>query len=158
MPHFYKAVLPLTALILASACGQPPKTPAAEKVSDQAAVAQGIDNFESGVRLAAANKRIDELERKVGELETTPAKLDLDLLTQRVTALEVKANNPLALNSEGPLPKEQVNSGRPASNAAQQDPTLKRPPTRSPTLNLPDLEKGPRLATPTEAKAFSPGK
>lgn len=158
MSYLFKAILPVTVFILVSGCGQASKEPVTEKPSEQDVVAQDIDKIESGVRIAAANKRIDELERKVGELETTPEKLNLDLLTQRVTALEVKANGLPASNSEASIPSDQLNSGRPTSSAAQQSPTPKRPPTRSPTLNLPDLEKGPRLATPTEAKAFSPGK
>lgn len=158
MSYLFKALLPLTVLILVSGCGQASKKRATEKASDQDVVAQDIDKLESGVRIAAANKRIDELERKVGELETTPEKLNLDLLTQRVTALEVKANGSSASNTETSIPSDQPNNGRPTSSAAQQSPATKRPPTRSSTLNLPDLEKGPRLATPTEAKAFSPGK
>lgn len=158
MSYSFKALLPFTVFLLVSACDQAPKTPVAGKVSDQDAVAQNIDKFESGVRIAAANKRIDELERKVGELEATPEKLNLDLLTQRVTALEAKANDSLASNSDSPLPNDQASSGRPTSSAAPRSPTTQRTPTRSSTLKLPDLEKGPRLATPTETNAFSPGK
>ena len=45
------------------------------------------------LKLLAANKRIDELERKVGELETTPAKLVLDLLTQKGISPPLNYNN-----------------------------------------------------------------
>jgi len=47
--------------------------------------------MEADIRIAAANKRIDELERQVGALQATPEKLDLDLLTRRVETLEAKA-------------------------------------------------------------------
>jgi hypothetical protein len=157
MPLSFKALLPFAFLILASACNQRAGSPAAKKGSEQESVAQDLDKFEAGVRIAAANKRIDELERKIGELETTPDKLNLDLLTRRVTALEVKANDPFAAISDPAPAKTSPNSGQLKTDTAQLGAT-RRSTTRSTVLKLPNLEKGPRLATPAEAEAFSPGK
>lgn len=157
MRHSLKVVLPFAFLILVSACDKRAEPPAAKKGSGQDLVVQDLDKFEAGVRIAAANKRIDELERKIGELEATPEKLNLDLLTQRVTALEVKTSDPLASIPDTASAKTSPSSGQLKTDAAQSGVTKPRSATRSTTLKLPDLEKGPRLATPAETKAFSPG-
>lgn len=113
-----------------------------------------LEKLEARVRIAAANKRIDELERKVGELEDTPEKLELDLLTNRVTELEVKANGPL-LASETPPLKEDFSPILPTDTPPKQRKSLRQPAKRVSTLDLPDLENRSRLATRGESKAFS---
>lgn len=115
---------------------------------------QDLERLEARVRIAAANKRIDELERKVGELEDTPEKLELDLLTNRVTALEVKAGGPL-LASETPPLKEDFSLLPPTGTSPKQRKSLRQPAKRVSPLNLPDLENRSRLATSAEANAFS---
>jgi hypothetical protein len=158
MRSFFKAFLSLTVLVAVAACNPVPKSSSAKKVSDQDPIVQNLDEFEGTVRIAAANKRIDELEKKVGELEATPDKLDLDLLNQRVTALEVKKNETSALLPEMPSPNGNTIGPRPTASAARQTSNTQKIPMRSSTFKLPDLEHKPRLATPVETEAFSSGK
>ena len=127
-----------------------PSKPKSASVGDP--VAQDIKQIEYGVRLSAANKRIEELERKVGALENTPEKLDLDLLTQRVTAIEIKSNDALAPVFTIPQVTGKAQSLGSAPSASGEVPQAR---IRWPKLNLPDLEKGARPATSSEAKAFS---
>lgn len=91
MKYFCRSVTSLACLILVAGCDQPltPK-PAATKVTRDPITAD-VNRLEAGIRIAAANKRIDELERQVGALQATPEKLDLELLTNRVEALEARA-------------------------------------------------------------------
>lgn len=110
--------------------------------------------MDADVRIAAANKRIDELERQVGELQSTPEKLDLDLLTKRVTQLEVNAVNVVPLSGM-PLTKDVTGTSSTASHDPRPYESTRQPSKRTSTLNLPDLESRSRLATPVEAKAFS---
>lgn len=109
--------------------------------------------MEAGIRIAAANKRIDELERKVSALEATPEKIELDLLTQRVTALEVKA-----LTGQATEPQGAPDPRTPSSDTLRSGTGARRAPTGNPKLTLPELDNRPRQATPAEAKAFSSGK
>lgn len=158
MNRSLKAFLPFTVLALVSACDKPPKSSAATRSSNQDLVVQDLDKLEARLRIAAINKRIDELERKVGKIETTSEKLELALLSQQVTALKVKAND-TSVSNLGRFPfEDRFSDSNLNSRVAQKGPATQRKPTRPPTLKLPNLEKGPRLATPTEAKAFSPGK
>ena len=148
---------PIALLIFAfplslGACNRNPPPRAANSGAADDPISQDIKQIEYGVRLAAANKRIDELERKVGALEDTPEKLDLVLLTQRMTALEVQGRGVLA----------QVPPVAPAADKTRSVVVLPRisgkvskVPVRAPRLHLPDLEKRDRLATAAEAKAFS---
>lgn len=136
-------------------CGQSPRSPAPKAVRNQDEAAQALNQFDAETRIAAANKRIDELERKIGALESTPEKLDLDLLTQRVTALEVKASGGGAAVLQG---TPTADSSRSNGRKSLANGKIRRPPSGSARLNLPELENRPRLATPAEAKAFSPGK
>lgn len=149
------APLILACLLSLGACNRNPASNSGKSVSANDPVAQEIKQIEYGVRLAAANKRIDELERKVGALETTPEKLDLDLLTQRVTTLEVKSTGGEALALQvGPAD----NASQPVRGTRLENGEVRRPFAVSSKLNLPELENRPRMATPAEAKAFSPGK
>lgn len=93
MTLFLKAIASLSCLTLMAGCDQmsaPTSKPPAEKAAEDPLKAD-VERMEAGIRIAAANKRIDELERQVGALQATPEKLDLSLLTDRVAALEAKA-------------------------------------------------------------------
>lgn len=159
MRHSSTMPLMFAILIMVQGCDRVPKSPSTVKAAGQNPLVRDVDQIESEVRLAAANKRIEELERKVDALEATPGKLDLDLLTQRVTALEVKANDAGALAPQAALPKEKPGASRSTGKAAaRSDIDARRTPASTSTFKLPDLETRVRPATPAEAKAFSPGK
>ena len=94
MTYFRRATASLVCLILVAGCDRassptPTTNPAAAKAAEDPIKAD-VDRMEAGIRIAAANKRIDELEQQVGALQATPEKLDLELLTNRVEALEAK--------------------------------------------------------------------
>lgn len=138
-----------------AACDQIPKAPASKQTVAADPLAGDLDRMEAGIRIAAANKRIDELERKVGALEATPEKVDLDLLTQRVTALEVKAaGGDASVSKVAPT----SSATQPMEGAPRTSSGSRGSPTGNAKLTLPELENRSRLATPAEAKAFSPGK
>jgi hypothetical protein len=141
------ALLLVTCFPWLAACEQRTAPAATKRGPAENAISQDIHQIDSAVRLAAANKRIDELERKVGALEATPDKLDLELLTQRVTALEVKTSVAEAL-----LPNTVPAAGaaRPASGATQAVGEVRRAPASAARLSLPELERRPRLATPSQ--------
>jgi hypothetical protein len=148
-----KAILPFIGLLSLGACDRQPAFPAPNTTPASNPVEQEVKLEEYDVRLAAAYKRINELERQVGALESTPEKIDLDLLTQRVAALEVKSAGDEAMSSQ-----PSSTSQPPAAKAAQAitgTPRARRSPIVHSKLSLPDLEKPSRLATPAEAKAFS---
>ncbi|WP_156362447.1 hypothetical protein [Sphingomonas sp. Leaf208] len=134
------------------ACDRNPKASASKNAAAVDPVAVDLDRMEAGIRMAAANKRIDDLERKVGALEATPETINLDLLTQRVTALEVKSAGAEAVASQAvPVAKaDQAVSGTPRPGSEP-----RRSPAGKVKLTLPELENHPRLATPAETKAFS---
>lgn len=111
--------------------------------------------MEDGVRLSAANKRIDELEREVAALEAAPEKIDLDLLTQRVTALEVKSA--IGQGASGKI-SPASSASQPAGGTLRKGGEVRRPFAVNTKLILPELEPLPRLATPAEAAAFASGK
>jgi uncharacterized coiled-coil protein SlyX len=115
MTHFHKAILSLACLILMAGCDQPSSSTVAKAKSAQDPIAADVDRMEADIRIAAANKRIDELERQVGALQATPEKLDLDLLTRRVETLEAK--NTGVVSSETTAGKSP--SGGPASDRGQ---------------------------------------
>ncbi|MBD8621124.1 hypothetical protein IFT67_19630 [Sphingomonas sp. CFBP 13728] len=83
-------------------CDQTSSPPSAKAKAAQDPIAIDIDQIEARVRIAAAIKRIDELERQVSELQATPEKLDLDLLTRRVAALEAMGSG----GASSPKPSE----------------------------------------------------
>lgn len=141
-------------LMALCACDQRPAPSAAPKISAANPTDQDVEELEAGIRLTAANKRIDELERKVGMLEATPEKLDLDLISQRVAALEMKAvgtpsidPEPPALRSGGDTRSPRAARGSDAGSRQKASPSSK--------LNIPEFDGHPQLATPVEARAFS---
>lgn len=147
----------LASVISLAACNAAPKPAEVKGKPDRDAVAEDLARLDAGVRIAAANKRIDELERQVGELQSTPEKLDLELLTNRVTALEVQASSAASQASVAP-PKDAPAAARTTSRDAQQSEYARQSARRTQKLTLPELESRPRLATPAEVKAFTPRK
>jgi hypothetical protein len=145
------ALLSVIYLLSLGACERPAPS-VAKSAAAEYLVVQDINQIETRARLAAANNRIDEVEPKVGEMEATPEKLDLDLLSQRVTALEGKTSGDTAL-----VPEISPGSGVPrsASGARRAGSEPQRAPTQRLKLNLPELENRLRLAAPAEAKSFS---
>jgi hypothetical protein len=145
------APLTLACLLSLEACDRRSVPSSVKREPTKSPMAQDIEQIEFGVRLAAANKQIEELERKVSALENTPEQLDLDLLTQRVTALETKSSDAMGpVTIIAPVPGQaQVGIAPRASSE------IPRARIRAPKLNLPDLEKRTRPATPSDAKAFS---
>jgi len=55
----------LPSVLSLAACDQAPKSADVKKASDQDAVAQDLSRLDAGVRIAAANKRINERELQV---------------------------------------------------------------------------------------------
>jgi uncharacterized coiled-coil protein SlyX len=156
MPHFSKAMLSFACLCSMAGCDRPSPHAAATKNSSRDAIAREVDNMEAEVRIAAATKRIEELERQVGELQSTPEKLDLELLTSRVTALEARQTGNAASPDASPTkaaPVPAVSAPIPRANGSKQD-----APRRSSSLKLPELETRSRSATPDETKSFTRGK
>lgn len=82
--------LPSFLLLLLAACSdgrsRSSPTPTTESNSIDAQVAGDM----TAVRLKIAEERIVALERKIGELEANPQKLDLQLLTQRLEQVEAR--------------------------------------------------------------------
>lgn len=152
--HISKVVLSFVVSLAVQGCDDNSRSQSVAKAPEKSQIAQDMAEFEGGVRIAAANKRIDELERKVGELESTPENLNLDLLSQRLTALELKANNAASLVQDAPSSKDEPSASRSGGSAIRPDMDARRVPTRSSVLKLPDLENGSRLATPAEARSF----
>jgi hypothetical protein len=135
----------MTCLTWLGACQQHDAPPTAKRAAAKSQIAQDISQIDIEVRLGVANKRIDELERKVGLLEDTPDKLDLELLTQRVTELELKASgNETSVLKIAPAPRIH----RSADRATQAVGIVRQPPVKASELNLPELERRPQMATP----------
>lgn len=140
MTIFHKAIVLLPCLILVAGCDQtsvPTSTPTAAKAVEDPLKAD-VERMEAGIRIAAANKRIDELERQVGALQATPEKLDLSLLTDRVTALEAKAGG-AASSSEKPAGQGASGIGQNSRSGSVSD-TSRQAKRQTSNLSLPDLE------------------
>jgi hypothetical protein len=80
----------LSVLLALCGCGSQPHESKPEHRSATEAIERDVTAIEEGVRLAAANKRIDDLERQVADLKTNPQTIELDLLKARVEAVETK--------------------------------------------------------------------
>lgn len=155
MRHLPIAVLSFAISTSLGACDRIPKAAALKNTAAEDPLAGDLDRMEAGIRIAAANKRIDELERKVRAFEATPDKIDLELLTQRVTALEVKSvGDETPASQGGPATK----TAQPMSSPPRTGTEARQSPVVKPKLTLPELENRPRLAMPAEAKSFSLGK
>lgn len=119
MTYFCKTIMSLACLILVAGCDQASTstpTPAAAKDP----ITADVDRMEAGIRIAAANKRIDELERQVAALQATPQKLDLELLANRVAALEAKVGGD-ASSPGTPLGKTTSEPGQTPRSSSKPD-------------------------------------
>ncbi|MGC5799141.1 hypothetical protein [Sphingomonas sp. NFX23] len=156
MFHLKKLLLPLVGVALISACDQFPMPPAPGNSTRSEPIVQNVEEIEAGVRLAEADKRIADLERKVSELEATPQTLALDVLKQRVAALEADVADKESIAQARSLVPEQLKK-RLSTDTSPVLPgrILGRSPTPTLKLNLPDLERKPRPATKAEEKAFA---
>ncbi len=116
-PVRYAIFLPVACLL--AGCEQSPATsqdvPANPNGASVAAMRNEIAGVEDRVNRETLTKRLDNLERRIGELEATPEKLDLDLLTKRVEALESKAAASQLADRPVDLPKA---SARPTAKAS----------------------------------------
>lgn len=151
-------LLSFAAILTLQACDNTSRSETGSGSPKTAKIERDMSEFEDSMRIAAANKRIDELERKVAELEATPEKLNQDILDRRVAALELKTNADAAFAVAAPSSEDRLGVYSLDSNAMRPDTKSRRVPKRPSSLKLPDLESGPRLATPAEAKAFTPDK
>ena len=142
----------LACLMFLIGCDQRQTQPAVKAATHEDPLVQDIKQMEYGVRLSAATKRIDELQRKVAALEATPEKIDLELLAQRVTALEVKSVGDEATVSQA---TPALRAPQPMSATPRTGSKARRSPIGNSKLTLPELENRARLATSAEAKAFS---
>jgi hypothetical protein len=138
MTFFLRAVTSLPWLVLMAGCDQTsaPAPTSAKAVED--ALKVDLEQMEAGIRIAAANKRIDELERQVGALQATPEKLDLSLLTARVATLEAKAGDD-ASSPEKPSGQTTSGVGQGPRSEMLSD-TPRQVQRQTPKLSLPELE------------------
>ena len=151
MQHFSRLSLPFVCLIVLAGCDPAPT--ANTKSPAQKSIEADVGQVEEDVRLAAANKRIDELERQVAELQSTPEKLDLQMLSKRVDLLEAVTQGSAAgqTRADTPdLPDAKPNAKQPSQSSSATPIVPRR--SANPLLQTPDTQT--RLATPEEAKAF----
>jgi hypothetical protein len=147
MRYLSKAALAFTCLLFASGCDQAlNREPASDKPLSNPIVGD-VAHLEADVRLTAANKRIDELERKVETLQSTPEKLDLDLITARVAALEAWQVGATSA-SQGPVRKALADPIQPPPLALKRLSDVAGQAKHSSSVTLPELESARRLATP----------
>jgi uncharacterized coiled-coil protein SlyX len=150
-----KVLLPVIGLLSLGACDQQPASPVAKIAPAPNPIEQDVKQMQYDIRLAAADKRIEELERQVGALDATPEKLDLNLLTQRVAELEANAGGAVSVPSPSApatvAPRSNGSGKRKSNDVRKTSPAPSR-------LSLPSLERRPQIATPGEAKAFTSGK
>lgn len=135
-------------------------TKALKTTTQDVTIQKDVAAIEQGVRLAAANKRIDQLETEVENLKTNPQTLQLDLLKQRLEAVETKVyardddqpgQNKIA--PAKPPPDRATSAVRPLVSA-QRPPAVAEPkPVRKPV----PFPAALRPATKAEAVAFAKG-
>lgn len=118
--------------LLLLACSRPiDRSAAAEPGNDEQQMQRSIDQDLLAVRLKAAEARIVELERRVGALEATPEKVDLQLLTQRLEQLEAK----VYAGSPPPAETPAVPDAPPATTPRRADAAPAPKPTPTPSGN-----------------------
>lgn len=137
-----------------AACDQPryPDTPTAVDPNEKARVEEDLSRTEDRTRLALAEKRIAELQKRLDEMAVTPQTVEIDLLKARLTAVEAatfaRSEQPPAA-TPSPAPTRTV--PRPTTGSGQKD-TARVP------LQLRDLESAPRPASQSEKAAFNNGR
>jgi hypothetical protein len=92
-------------------------------------------------------------ERQVAELQSTPEKLDLQMLSKRVDLLEAVTQGSAAGQTRADtadLPDTKPNAKQPSQSSSATPIVPRR--SANPLLQTPDTQT--RLATPEEAKAF----
>ncbi len=156
MVDCWKLGVAFIALLLQTGCDPAPGRKAAIEKSASDPIVRDVGKLETDTRITADEKRIEELEREVGELKSTPEKLNLELLTARVAALEVGRAS-IAADPTDLVPTVPVEPIRPAGPVNRSNSTAPAKANRPPSLRLPSLEPRARLATPAEAKAFARG-
>lgn len=156
MADCWKLGVAFVALLLETGCDPAPGRKAAIEKSASDPIVRDVGQLETNVRISEAEKRIDELEREVGELKLTPEKLNLELLTARVAALEAGRESVVA-DPNDLAPNVPADSNSPARQAGRANGIAPTKTSRTPSLRLPSLEPRARLATPAEAKAFARG-
>ena len=102
--------------------------------TQEAAIEKDAASIEGGVRLAAANKRLEQLEAEVENLKTNPQSIELGLLKQRLEAVE------------------KVVYSRDTDRPDADDTT-----TSGPNRKSQPQSKASRVATKAEADAFTKG-
>lgn len=125
-----------------------PRTKAGSTTTQDIAIEKDVLGIEAGVRLAAANKRIDELEAQVEALKVNPQTVDITLLKQRLEAVELAVYEPRAdrTNANVADPKK-VTPSKPTADDVKPVPVRKAAPE----------PKVSRPATKAEADAFAKG-
>lgn len=156
MAYRAKHAVSFIGLLLATGCDPVPsrKPPNEKSASDP--IVRDVARAEAEVRIMDADKRIDELEREVGELKSTPEKLDLELLTARVTALEIGRSN-VADGTKSFPPNAAVDPVSPAKPTDRSNSIAPGGAKRASSFNLPALEPRARLATQAEVREFTRG-
>lgn len=149
MLYLCKFTVSLMCLITMTACDRSPSPIPATAKAVQDPIAADVEHMTAEIRIASANKRIDELERQVGALQATPIKLDLDLLTSRLEALEAKQNGDAPTSEK--IVSDNYKIDRPISRSNDVGKEKLQKPSK---LILPELESKPRLATTDEKRLF----
>ncbi|MES3045258.1 hypothetical protein [Sphingomonas faeni] len=151
MTYFRRATAPLACLILVAGCDRISSPTPDKAKAAQDPIEADIDRIQADIRIAAANKRIDVLTRQVGVLEATPDKLDLELLTSRVEALEAKIYG-AASSPDMPAEKSTSDRGQPSRSVSRPSDTHQTKTEKTSKLSLPELENRTRVTSPDRAK------
>lgn len=110
-----------------------------------------VDGIEEKVRLAAANKRIDQLQAEVEALKVTPQTLDMAMLKQRVEAIE----EAVYARADDRRSGATFEAKKAAPSSTSDAPVAK--PTAKPASARKTQPTPARPATKTEADAFAKG-
>jgi len=152
----------LLSLLSLSGCDRVGQTPtkASSTTTQNVGIEADVAVMEQGVRLAAANKRIDELEARVEALKTNPQSIQVDLLKQRLEAIEkiVYARNYVGSDTVGHVhsnsaPDRTGATVRPNATTVTSRTATDPKQQRKTTVKLPTS----RPATTAEAEAFTKG-
>ncbi len=135
-------------LFTLTACGAISGTPdqAPGKTTQNIAIEKDVASIEQSVRIAAANKRIDELQAEVEALRMNPQTIEIATLKQRLEAVEsdVYARNDDRPDPAAPSLKKPMSAVGTANAATPARKTVPSAPTT-------------KLASKAEADAFSKG-